>query len=104
RGSGRAARPDLGGGQLAAAPGQGQARAGQGGRQGCEGAGPARFRPCGADQAGPDDGADGRAVASPTGGRQDVAAAPPSRGTGGAPGPTPVITRFTACGAGTSAP
>ncbi len=48
------------------APGQGQ---GQG-----EGAGPVRSRPGGADQAGPDDGANGRTVASPAGGRpQDVA-------------------------------
>ena len=44
-----------------------------------EGPGPVRSRPSGADQAGPDDGADGRAVAPPAGGRPpDVAAAPPS--------------------------
>ena len=40
-----------------------------------EGPGPVRSRPSGADQAGPDDGADGRAVAPPAGGRPpDVAA------------------------------
>jgi Protein of unknown function (DUF3040). len=82
-------------GQLAAAPGQGQARAGQGKPEGRQGPGaawtrrPRRPRPRGADQAGPDDGADGRAVAAPAGGRQDVAARAASPAGQAAPPPTP---------------
>ena len=66
--------PGVGGRQLAAARGQGpprQARASQGED---EGTGSVRSRP--SVQAGPDDGADGRAVAPAPGGRpQDVASA-----------------------------
>ena len=64
RGGDRAAVPGVGGGQLAAVRGQGPGRAFQGGDQDGEG----REAPPRADQAGPDDGANGRALASPPGG------------------------------------
>src|SRR5271166_3948082 len=70
----------VGAGLLAAARGQGPprqapARQGEG-----EGAGPARSRPSATVQARPDDGADGRAVASPARGRpQDVTSPLPRR-------------------------
>ncbi len=56
--------PSVDGGQLGAVLGQGPARAFQGGDHDREG----RQAPVRADQADPDDGADGRALASPPGG------------------------------------
>ena len=60
----RAAVPGAGGGQLAAVRGQGPACAFQGGDQDGDG----HEEPARADQAGPDDGANGRALAPPPGG------------------------------------